>query len=385
MSDHFEPSRLTAIRSIREMTGKELAERVGVTPGAISHFEKGRTTPSPEVVRRMGSALQVPPRFFEQNAIDDPDESPTFPRARARTPKRVMRRLKYLRDVLMDVVETCEQEGVVEAELPTLNRLTDVPPVEAAHEIRYSLSLRLDEPIWNTVEALEELGVWVHELGPEESEQVDAFATWSKGRPVVFMNHSRVDPWRQRFNAGHELRHLLSHDDLAPGREGQREQERDADQFAAEFLVPLDVWLSEAPRRGATNPWTYMAGKAKWGASVACLIRRSFDGGLLSERQYRYTMMRYSQLGWRRGEPTPRGCQPPIEQPQLFKDFLQAAELSPSTLSFHFAWGDVLTREVLGLAGDETPSTEMAPAPTHRAPARQDNVINLALVAGRRR
>jgi transcriptional regulator with XRE-family HTH domain len=60
---------MRAIRARRGLTLAQLAERLGVTEGACSHWETGRRLPSIEQVRRIAMALDVD---LAELVADDP-------------------------------------------------------------------------------------------------------------------------------------------------------------------------------------------------------------------------------------------------------------------------------------------------------------------------
>lgn len=53
------PERLRAARELRQLSQSELAERAGLQPSAISHFEGGRRAPSFDNIKRLADALTV--------------------------------------------------------------------------------------------------------------------------------------------------------------------------------------------------------------------------------------------------------------------------------------------------------------------------------------
>jgi transcriptional regulator with XRE-family HTH domain len=53
------PQRLRAARETRGLTQGELAERAGLQPSAISHFETGARKPSFDNLRRLADALEA--------------------------------------------------------------------------------------------------------------------------------------------------------------------------------------------------------------------------------------------------------------------------------------------------------------------------------------
>lgn len=58
MSDPF-PDRLRAARQLRGLSQSELAEKAGLQPSAVSHFETGRRAPSFDNLKTLSDALQV--------------------------------------------------------------------------------------------------------------------------------------------------------------------------------------------------------------------------------------------------------------------------------------------------------------------------------------
>jgi transcriptional regulator with XRE-family HTH domain len=58
MSSKF-PERLRAARELRKLSQSELAEKSGLQPSAIPHFEQGRRSPSFDNLKRLANALTV--------------------------------------------------------------------------------------------------------------------------------------------------------------------------------------------------------------------------------------------------------------------------------------------------------------------------------------
>ena len=58
MSDIF-AERLRAARELRKMSQSDLAEKTGLLPSAVSHFETGRRSPSFANLKALSDALRV--------------------------------------------------------------------------------------------------------------------------------------------------------------------------------------------------------------------------------------------------------------------------------------------------------------------------------------
>lgn len=57
-SENF-PDRLRASRRLRDFSQSQLADRTGLQPSAISHFETGQRAPSFDNLKRLADALDV--------------------------------------------------------------------------------------------------------------------------------------------------------------------------------------------------------------------------------------------------------------------------------------------------------------------------------------
>lgn len=376
----FSPARLTAARELWRISSTELATQIGVSQGSISHYEHRGVRPSDDVLGRLARVLRVPVRYlFLDPPLARPDATQIHYRGRARIPMGERKRLEWLGAHWQELAALLARRGWLSEPKHKVPRFTGMSPAEAAQETRAFLGFEGPGPVGSMVEVLETLGVWVHVLPPGESENVDAFCFWHEGHPHVVINPAKGDLFRFRFDLAHELGHLVMHD---RAEEDERPLDREADRFAAEFLVPLEAWTEECP--GGSNPWAYEETKARWQVSIGCLLRRSRDAEILDDSEYRYAMMRYSKLGWRRGEPPMPDAEPRHEVPQLMAAGLAEARAEGvgfSALADELGYGDELLAEILGASarGGDAPEREpSAPVVARQEPVSRDNVVDLA-------
>jgi len=96
---------------------------------------------------------------------------------------------------------------------------------------------------------------------------------------------------------------------------GGRWVETQAHRFASSFLAEV---TEELPKR---LDWTELAWlKIKWGVSLAALVRRANDLGVIEERAYVQAMKCMSARGWRKREPVDLG---PPETPALLANAVE--------------------------------------------------------------
>jgi Zn-dependent peptidase ImmA (M78 family) len=120
---------------------------------------------------------------------------------------------------------------------------------------------------------------------------------WNEHKPFIFLNTIK-SAVRSRFDAAHELAHLVLQNH---GPVNGRDAEREADLFAASFLMPRSTVLAVVPSAPTLIHLRNL--KNKWLVSVAALARRIYDIGLISEWHYRTLCIQISERGWRTSEP----------------------------------------------------------------------------------
>ena len=321
------PGRLRTARQLRRMTGCALAEAIDVAPSTVTAWEKGRREPEPHTLRRLANELRVPLRYLQNGEDVGPVDTPdVFFRRLRRTAaadrdqaRALATAVEQIHEILQRYVEVPDLE-VPQYPLSGSGEDPDdgfATPAQAAAECRRTWGMG-GGPIPNMVDPLEVHGIWVSMLGGTLAQEIDAFSYWRDGWAHVLLNPAKKDAYRSRFDAAHELGHLVMHGQGSCGSEA--EVEKEANEFASAFLMPSTTWQAEAPR--STNPRHYLEWKSRWKVSVAAMLFRSRTLEILDERKYKSAMVRYSQLGWRSGEPGMEHVPP--EQPQFVRGTMKA-------------------------------------------------------------
>jgi len=100
---------------------------------------------------------------------------------------------------------------------------------------------------------------------------------------------------RKRMTLAHELGHLVLHSqEVTPGLE------REAGEFAAEFLMPIEVIRTQLRnlKHGRLHDL-----KREWGVSMQALIERAYDARLMTAAERANLYRALSGRGWRTHEP----------------------------------------------------------------------------------
>ncbi|MFD0684359.1 XRE family transcriptional regulator [Actinomadura fibrosa] len=315
----FDCERLTLARRLRGLRKNQLAQSVGTTPKAIGQFEAGVQRPAETMLAKLAFALGVPVEFFQGGRSPVSMDGAHFRSLRSTSQIERDQALAYGR-IATDVVAALEDLVDFPAvDLPEYSvppeEIAGSGPVEAARLARKALVGR-PGPVAHVVRLLEARGVIVLVL-PAATRRVDAFSVGVHPRPMVLFNPAKGDYWRNRFDAAHELGHLVMHADAEPGEKIVEDQ---AHRFAAEFLMPEADIAGELP---STADWDRLSAlKGVWGVSMAALLYRARTLKIMDEGVYRAAMGTLSARGWRRQEPGPARA---LEQPTML---IKAVELA---------------------------------------------------------
>lgn len=292
-SDSFTPSRLELARRRRGITKKDLAAKAGVPLRTLQAYMTGEQEPTSARIQTFARVLSFPPQFFFKPDVEElPLDAVSF-RALSKLTARQRDQEVASAEIALEFSRWIDERFKLPE--PAVPRLEDLDPENAAAATRREFGLG-EQPVRHMIHLLEAHGVRVFSLA-EESTDVDAFS-FSLGRvPYMFLDTTKSAE-RTRMDAAHELGHLVMHWGTATPR--GREEENEAQRFAAAFLMPSSSVLSEAPRGAHLSQ--IIAAKQRWGVSASALTVRMHRLGLLTDWQYRSLMIDISRRGLRTKE-----------------------------------------------------------------------------------
>lgn len=292
-AESFTPSRLELARRRRGTTKKDLAAKAGVPLRTLQAYMTGEQEPTGERIATFARVLGFPPQFFFRPDVEElPLDAVSF-RALSKLTARQRDQEIASAEIALDFSRWIDERFKLPE--PAVPRLEDLDPENAAAATRREFGLG-EQPVRHMIHLLEAHGVRVFSLA-EESTDVDAFS-FSLGRvPYVFLDTTKSAE-RTRMDAAHELGHLVMHWGEATPR--GRDEEQQAQRFAAAFLMPSSSVLAEAPRGAHLSQ--IMTTKQRWGVSASALTVRMHRLGLLTDWQYRSLMIDISRRGLRTHE-----------------------------------------------------------------------------------
>lgn len=302
------PEMLTLARESLGMTQTDVADAMRkagggtettVSQGYVSRAEKGLLAVSGDRLELYGRALNYPPAMLclDPRAADV-GIGLVHHRKKAALSAPTLRcihaQLALTRIQVQNLLDKAGQHPATDRFIRVaVDGLT--PPAEAAATVRRAWGVPAG-PVVDLVGEIEKAGgvVLLRDLG---SDLLDAVSQWSNGGAPLMLVNNHAPGDRRRFSIAHELGHLVMHDQPGVGAE----QEKQADTFAAAFLMPAsDIRREFASGVSLTG---LLALKLRWRVSMSALLRRAQSLDAITDWQYRTITIEMSALGYRTSEP----------------------------------------------------------------------------------
>lgn len=290
------PDMIVVARESRELTQERLAAMLSCTQATLSKYETGALLVSDEHLAALARALEYPEEFFfQEDQVRWVGSGCMYNRKRqsltATEYRRLVARVNVLRLSIWRLLHTVEigaENTFVRMDIAEFGT-----PQKIAAMTRSAWNLP-PGPIGNLTTAIEAAGglVMKCDFG---TNKLDAFAQWPVGMPPLFFINKSAPPDRYRYTLAHEIGHIVMHGTPSTT------MEREADEFAAEFLMPKrDI------RAHLGRPFNLQKAaelKVYWKVAMSALIRRAHDLGMISASYYRGLMTQMSKHGYRLNEP----------------------------------------------------------------------------------
>lgn len=370
----FEGARLKEALKARDCTPVLLAELIGKTPQAIYKYEQNAASPAPHVLEAIARALNMPlpyftqkPRLTQQKTVFFRSMSAASKRAR----ERAKCKLEWLQDIVAYLKEYIELPPVNLPEFTLSKDPANITPADIenlAEDLRRYWGMSTSSPVGNMVALMENQGVLVsrHYL---EAEALDSLSVVKDGQPYILVGADKGSAVRWRFDVAHELGHLLLHRQVTETQliklGYHKKTEEQAHRFARSFLLPLEAFGDDLI---AADLDVLRAMKPKWKVSIAAMIMRARDAGLLSEQSEKRLWINLSRRGWRRQEPYDNNIE--AEEARLLRramDMLLTSGIQTAAdVTSHLRLSPVDIEDLIGLPRDYL-QRDFSPAPSLRS------------------
>jgi Zn-dependent peptidase ImmA (M78 family) len=172
---------------------------------------------------------------------------------------------------------------------------------KATLDTRASWGLR-DGPIPHLGKLLESKGIILSRIALNATKLDGLSGRSTTGRPYIILNSEKASSVRSRFDAAHELGHLILHNNspIRPESALYRLMEIQAHKFAGAFLFPREAVFDEI---SLSDLDSLVGNKERWKISIAAIISRLYNLDLIDEYKKIQLYKQMSSRGWRTWEP----------------------------------------------------------------------------------
>ncbi len=263
------PPLLGPVRIKHGLTQQDLATRTGISQGAISAFESGRSQLTTEVTETLSSALGARPQLLQQPA----PEPAVYQRLQSSLPAKSVNR--SLADLSLAHFHVGRLLGVASSDLPSSE--PGASAGDHARAVRRAWGVPRG-PVTNMIRLLEEHGVIC--LWRDTSQiHTGALGSWTQGAHPVILLGRQLTARAARVELARELGRAVLHSHPL-GTDDDAVMD-----FADEFLLPeRDVVWSRA---GAIDRARLGALEEEWGVPPVTLLRAAHQAGAISKTHRR--------------------------------------------------------------------------------------------------
>lgn len=318
----FRPERLSQVLDARGVSQIQLATMADVSAGSISKWRNGQQEPTAEALEKVARAVNVRPDWFLRSAAGFDTGLKLF-RSNASALKSARAymavRHDWSKELAAELGEVVEYPDVnfPGREFTDPNEISNEDIEIAAAECRKLWKLGLG-PVPDVVLAIENAGgIVVREA--TDKPRIEGVSSWCSinERPFVYLNADKANGFRSRFDAAHELGHVILHRHIPQdvARANYKLMEEQAHYFAGAFLLPGETFASDVS--GVPSLDTLLALKLRWKTSAAAMIKRLSALEILSEQAEVNLWKRRSARFGNKAEPYDDELTP--EQPRLLK------------------------------------------------------------------
>lgn len=310
----------------KDLSKKDLASMVDVSPMLITYYENGERRPSMDIIKRLAEALSIKVSDF----LHTRNQNLKFVHAEFRKQSKLN---KHQQEFIREDVEAYMSRfysavdilgGEVLPPPPEAHKLVmTMDPEEDAAAMRKCLGVASVGPVGNLIELLENRGVVIYAADIK----TDAFAGMNglvNNRPYVIYNKN-MSPERTRSTIAHEMAHFIFQ---WPDNMDAKSIEKNATAISGAFLFPAEDAKRELGirRTKISNDMTYVC--REYGISMYMLVTRAVLCRIITENVAKVFYIKASQHGWKKNEPVRIANESPFLFDQLVFRAINENEIS---------------------------------------------------------
>lgn len=313
----FNSDMLLTAREYRGISQSVLAKKAGITQGSLSKIENKVISPDANVVSKFSKVLGFPEDFFFQQgrAYGEPISIHSKYRKKASVSAKALNRLSAEMNIrlmgLKMLLRSVELEPTLP--LPEYDSADYEGDVEYVAEMVRKAWLVKNGPIHNLTELAEKAGIVIFWCDLSYA-NLDGVSLNIQGfPPCIFLNQNMPSD-RMKFSLAHEIGHIIMH------KYSDKKIEDEANSFASALLMPRKDIANDFRYRNRITIADLAELKSIWKVSMASLLFRGKQIGMISHNQSDYLWRQLSALGYRKKEPA--STEFPYEKPTILTEII---------------------------------------------------------------
>lgn len=324
MEEMYRADSILLLAHLEKQSKGSLAAKAEVSAPTFRKVVAGQKPLMKNMAKALSTNEDYPSSFFSA----DIPEIPMYKLTYRHTSKTTMTELNSVGaeySLLVHASRVLSHQAAVKPRLDWIDDLAPRNEIVSERQIetiaagaRERMGLQRSGCIPNVTRALERSGIIVAPLHSTTTNEISG-QLHSDGvtcpdnaikLPVIGYSPKPLAGDRERFTKAHELGHLILHHFRMP--ENYREAEREAHAFAGSFLMPLqNAKVLIHPQSRLSD---FLRLKSVFGMSIASIIVRGYNAGIIDRSRRQSLFMQLSSRGWRKNEPGEVG----LEVPTLF-------------------------------------------------------------------
>lgn len=295
----------------RSMSQQDFATKTGVDKGLVSRWRNEISIPTETNIKTIADVLGYPSElFYRPERVRGSDSVCIYHRKRKAMPSKQLESL----EAKMHFAQLHAKWIISELAIESDYAIHSLDPEEHGGPEGVAQTLRAfwripSGPIRNLIMTVEAAGAVVL-TQPFGTRLLDGMSAWAKNSIPLFYVNSELATDRLRWCIAHELGHLVMHATPPLG-----DQERQAEDFAREFLMPKTEIHHDLRRLTFQS---LGALKQIWRVPMKELITAASRWDALPENKIKSLAVQYSRAGFHTAEPWELSP----ETPNLFTDAL---------------------------------------------------------------
>ncbi len=267
--------RLRQVRVLYGYTMENVADSIGVTKQSISKYETGKAIPTSDVLTKIIDFYELPSGYLMKAEKQYEKQSLLFYRRDQHTLQRELEDAKIRLTWYYEMLCICDKftENTIE-EIPHFDDSMSIE--DKAGALRQVWGIEYG-PIRNLPKVLMYHGISLFST-PLQNAKIDGFSQMVNNRPIIVLNQKKGSLARKNFSLAHELGHLVLHSCRDKRELDSSEIEKEADDFAANFLMPVEAFRRDIIN---INVDTLIRLADKWGVSPQAVLERCRGLGFL--------------------------------------------------------------------------------------------------------